>query len=302
MNRETISYEIPPTGNLLIIESDGKILSRRVSQIYGRALLGAMTLRMNSLPFKILPESSLLNHEPLTLDRIRNAAQANAPRDNFMFVNDNRKILSCRIHPHYGIALLESLQKAPQAVSSLPLSRPQTRESGDSQEAITVSHQHAYEELHQPFEDVSASSLRTLGTPASGMAILPDQIFSSSNRQPYDRDWMDRYNVNEDCLNGYASRYKLDVLLRYGAVKVGDRLCVAYHPDSGPVDKFGEAGSHENPPSYDHDADSVSHRCCKVRKWVIWTCASHLHSQTSMVRTFRSKSSLLCSKFGSCTT
>ena len=251
------SYEIPPTGNLLVIKSDGRVLSRRVSQIYGRALLGALALRMNSLPFKILHESSLSKHEPLTLDRIRNAARARAPRDNFMFINDSRKILSCRVHPHYGIALVESLQEAPEAVSSYPLSRPQTRETGDSQEAIAASHQHAYENLHPFYEDISSSSsLNSLGPPASSTAILPDHILSSANREPYNRDWMDRYNVSEDCLNGYPSKHKLDVLLRYGAVKVGDRLCVEYHPDSGPVDMFGEASSHESNPPYDHDADS----------------------------------------------
>ena len=268
MNREMTSYEIPPIGNLLVIRSDGRVLSRRVSQIYGRALLGALTLRMNSLPFKILHESSLPQHEPLTLDKIRKAAQAKSPRDNFMFINDTRKILSCRVHPYYGIALLESLQEAPEAVSSCPLSRPQTRETGDSQEARTVPDQHAYEERHQTYEEVS-SSLETLGTPARSMAVLPDHILSSANREPYNRDWMERYNVNEDCLNGHPSKHKLDVLLKYGAVKVGDRLCVEYHPDSGPVDMFGEASSHESSPPYDHDADSRSSRCCKVRKGVV---------------------------------
>lgn len=241
----------------MFIESDGRISSRRVSQIYGRALLGALTLRMNSLPFKILHESFLPQHEPWTLDKIRDAAHANAPRDNFMFINDDRKILSCRVHLHYGIALLESLPKAAEAVPSNPLSRLRTRETGESQEAITVPDEHAYEELHQTYEDGSSSSaLRTPGAPASRMAILPDHILSSANRQAYDRDWMDRYNVNEDCLNGYPSKHKLDVLLRYGALRVGDRLCVAYHPDSGLVDKFGEVISHEGHHRYGHDADS----------------------------------------------
>lgn len=67
---------------------------------------------------------------------------------------------------------------------------------------------------------------------------------------------MDRYNVNEDCLDGYPSKHKLDVLLRYGAVKVGDRLSVAYHPDSGPVDLVGEVRPLSYPPWFGHDAKS----------------------------------------------
>ena len=254
-NMDASYNEVPAPGNLLVIENNGAILSRRVSQIYGRALLGAMALRLNSLPFKILHESSLPHHESWTLENIRKAAQAHAPRVNFMFINDNRKILSCRINPNYGRALFDTLQQSPEGASQV-LSLPQTNESSHGQEAMTDVHQHAHELLQQPHADASSSSLSMSEMPARGMAILSDQILSSANRQPYDRDWMDRYNVNEDCLNGYPSKHKLDVLLRYGAVRVGDRLSVTYHPDSGPVDRFGEVSSPSRSPSFGHDADS----------------------------------------------
>lgn len=254
MNRATFPNESPPRENLLVIESNGRILSRTVSQVYGRALLGALALRLNSLPFKILHESHLPQHELWTLDNIRKAAQAKASRVNLIFINDNRKILSCRINPNYGMALLRTLQETPEEASRV-LSRPHTQGNSNDHEAMMESHQHDDDESHQIYASNSSSPLSMSGTPARIMAILPDQVLSSANRQPYDRDWMEIYHVNEDCLSGTPSKHKLDVLLRYGAVKVGDRLCIEYHPDSGPVELFGEVSSRQAPSLCGHDAN-----------------------------------------------
>lgn len=245
MNRGTVLHENPPTGNILVIDDDGEILSRRVSQVYGRALLGAMALRMNELRSRDLHESFLSHHESLTLNNIRRTAETVAPGDNFMFINDNREIISCCINPQYGVALLENLQHTPEGTSQV-LPRSQASENSNY-DTTSKSYQHAHEEIHQPWADASSSSPTTSMTSASIVGILPDQILSSANRQPYDRAWMANYNINDDCLNGYTSKHKLDVLLRYGAINVGDRLCVAYHPDSGPVVKFGEVRSRSNP-------------------------------------------------------
>lgn len=249
MNTNTSSQLIVPTDNLLVIQDNGKIFSHRVSQVYGRTLLGAMALRMNSLPFKILHTSFLSVHEPLTLNNIRNAAQAIAPRDSLMFIDDSRKILSCRIKPDYGMALLQSLQQVPEEASqtqALLSHATATKASavGNNRDIMmTGSSQHASQELHGPYATASSSSLSTSGTPTNTLGVLSDEVLSSANRQPYDRDWMSKYSINETCLTGPSSKHKLDVLVRYGAVKAGDKLCVPYHPDSSdPVLIVGEVG------------------------------------------------------------
>ena len=240
---------VVPTDNLLVVQDNGRISSHRVSQVYGRTLLGAMALRMNSLPFKILHTSFLPVHEPLTLNKIRNAAQTIAPRDSLMFIDDSRKILSCRIKSDYGMALLQSLQRAPEEASQTQAvlshaKATQASAAGNNRDIMmTGSSQHASMELHEPYANASSFSLSTSGTPTNTLGILSDEILSSANRQPYDRDWMSKYSINETCLTGPSSKHKLDVLVRYGAVKAGDKLCVPYHPDSsGPVVIVGEVG------------------------------------------------------------
>lgn len=44
---------------------------------------------------------------------------------------------------------------------------------------------------------------------------------------------MTKYNVNDACLNGPSSKITLDVLLKNGAIKLNDLLCVRYEPDDG---------------------------------------------------------------------
>lgn len=62
-----------------------------------------------------------------------------------------------------------------------------------------------------------------------------DQIFSSADGKPYDRDWIRVHNVNENVLKGIPSKHKLDLLVRHGAVVVGDKLRVTYHSSGNPV-------------------------------------------------------------------
>ena len=185
MNRGTVLHENPPTGNILVIDDDGEILSCRVSQVYGRALLGAMALRMNKLRSRDLHESFLSHHESLTLNNIRRTAETVAPGDNFIFINENREIISCCINPQYGVALLENLQHTPEEAYQV-LPRSQASGNSNYQDTTTESYQHAHEELHQPWADASSSSLTTSMTSASIVGILPDPILSSANRQPYD--------------------------------------------------------------------------------------------------------------------
>ena len=210
MNRETGSQGSATARNLLVVQANGKILSCGVSQIYGQALLGAMGLRLNSLPFKEVHVNFLSQHESLAPNEIRKAAQAVAPGDNFMFIDDGRIIRSCRINPEYGVAIIEKLHA----------------EEGSQTHATSSS----------PFRPGIS------GIPANSSGILSDQILSSANRQPYDRDWMTKYDINESCLHGPPSVLKIDVLLSYGALKVGDKLCIPYRSDGGLAVNFGEGG------------------------------------------------------------
>lgn len=67
-----------------------------------------------------------------------------------------------------------------------------------------------------------------------------DAIFSSTDGKSYDRDWIRTHNVNDDILKGTPSKHKLDLLVRHGAVIVGDRLCVTYHSLGKPVMEEGK--------------------------------------------------------------
>lgn len=233
--------DIAPADNLLVVEDNGKSLSCRVSQVYGRALLGAMALRLNKLRSKEIHVSFLSQDESLTSNEIRKAAQVAAPRDNIMFIDDSRKILSCRINAEYGAVLIEKLQRTPDEAS-------QTR--GVALPHVTVAPASDYDnDIDMLLESPQRTSPELHGPLGDSLGILSDQILSSANRQPYDRDWMTKYNINEDCLNGPPGRHKIDVLLRYGAIKAGDKLCITYHPDGAPALRYGEVGFRSSHPA-----------------------------------------------------
>lgn len=248
MNRETGSQESATAGNLLVVQDNGRILSCRVSQVYGGALLRAMALRRNRLRFREIHVSFLSQHQSLTRNEIRKAAQAVAPEDNIMFIDDGRKILSCRINPEYGVALVEKLQQRVEEGSQTRVSLSHATISRASEvdndvDMLLESPWHASPELDQPHATSSSSFQPGIsGIPANNLKILSDQVLFSANRQPYDRDWMTKYNITEDCLEGPPSMHKVDVLLKYGAIKVGDKLCITYRSDGGTVANFGEVG------------------------------------------------------------
>ena len=183
MDRETGSREVAPTENLLVVKDDGRILSRRVSQVYGEGLLKAMTVRTNSLPFTALHVSFLSQGEPLTLNKIIAAAQTIAPRDNFIFINNSQKILSRRVNSDHGVALLESLQQTPEeAAQTQPVfshaTGTQANEMGNDQEMTMHKPQQSPQELHQPYANASSSPLNTSETPTHTLRILirPDLV------------------------------------------------------------------------------------------------------------------------------
>ena len=243
MNEETSAHVFAPVGNLLVVHDDGNISSHSVSQTYGRAILGALALRLNRLPYRVLHHSNLSQHEPLTLDNIRKAAQAIGPRDNFMFINDNREIISCQIYFGHGLALIDrlqqqSLQTASGTQALLPHAMDtQDNDKSNDQDVKMESPPPSSEDLEQRCAN---TSYFPQNTPNASKEFLSDEILSAANRKPYDRDWMERYNISDDCLNGPASKHRLDVIVKSGALKVGDKLCVTYHPAGGPVVGYGE--------------------------------------------------------------
>lgn len=242
MDKGASSWDDATIENLLVVDDNSRILSCRVSKIYGKALLGAMALPKSSSPVTDLHVSFLPDHEPWTMNTIKIAARTVAPGDNFMFVDDSRKIVSCRINPDYGVTLLENiLQEVSQTHSVLFQPTVTQARATNNQAMVLEASQHASEELHQSDLKASSSPPPSIArTHAYNLETLSDEILSSANGQPYDRDWMNKYGISEECLKGSRSKHRLQMMVRHGAIKVGDKLCVTYYPGRGPVVKVGK--------------------------------------------------------------
>ena len=234
-NLLTADVANPDMENLLVVDDNGRMMSCRVSHIYGRALFGAIAMQLGNVH-----DSSLSQTESLSLEKIKRAAQAVAPGDNIMFINDSRRIRSCRINPKYGIALLEYLRQNTEGVADpakTALSYDTAIQSGEAssskQETRAEASQRPSKKSKPSYTNPSFSAVSTSATPTTKAGILSDQILSTVNRQPYNRDWMSKYNINDSCLNGPSSKIKVDVLVKNGAIKAGDLLCVRYERDHG---------------------------------------------------------------------
>ena len=133
MNMDTTTHSQENTlKNLLVVDNSGRILSRRVSQTYGTVLLRAIARSVN---LRTVHRTSLLQHEPWTLENIKEDAQSISPGHNIIFVDEKRRILSCRVNPDYGKALLESLPQEPTEVADdaeAALSYDTTIQSGEA--------------------------------------------------------------------------------------------------------------------------------------------------------------------------
>ena len=113
---------------------------------------------------------------------------------------------------------------------------------------MTESSKQASVKHHLPLTNSSASLVSPFGTSDAitddsnhnDRRLRPDYILSSANHQPYDRDWMQKYKISEHHLDGLSCDYRLDALLRTGAIKVGDKLCMAYY--TGGSDEFDMTG------------------------------------------------------------
>ena len=236
MNTTTHSQE-NTLQNLLVIDKNGQILSRRVSQLYGTALLRAI---VHSVHLRDVHHTSLLQTESWTVENIKEDAQAVCPGHNIIFIDDNRRILSCQINPDYGLALLESLPQGPteaaehaEAALSYNTTIQSSEASSSKQGTGAESSQRPSTQSELLYTDPASPLFNTSSTTTANARILSDQTLSIVNRQPYDRDWMSKYDIDDSCLNGPSSKIKLDVLLKNGAIKAGDLLYVSYELDDG---------------------------------------------------------------------
>lgn len=224
-------------------------MSRSVSQVYGRALLRAMAPTSSKSPLKELHVSFLSRDEAWTPNEIRKAARGVGMSDNFMFIDDGGKILSCRISCDYGVALLQSLQQSPGEASRTrsPMTQPADASASEivnDRDMMWESPRHSSQH-HNHAQAISSSPPPSVfETPASNyLGTLSDHILSSANRQPYDRDWMNKYGISEAwLLRGPQSKHTLDLLFKHGAIIPGDKLCITYQSPAGPVIKFAEVG------------------------------------------------------------
>ena len=237
-NMNTTTY--PPDNtqqNLLVVDNSRQIMSRRVSQLYGTTLIRALA---HTVRLQDVYHTGLMFFEPWTLQNIKEDAQAINPDHNIMFVDDKRRILSCHIDPDHGKALLEGLPQDPTEVADDAQAALSHNTNIQSSEASSSKQGTGAKSSHRPSTQSKALNtnpssplFNTSATPTANAGILSDQILSTLNRQPYDRYWMRKNDIDESCLNGPSSKLTLDVLLKNGAIKAGDLLCVKYKLDDG---------------------------------------------------------------------
>lgn len=175
--------------------------------------------------------------------------------DNLFFRQDDGTFLAIRIPSTQGRDLLRLLcgliaqigTPTHQITPPVGLSSAHTVDEDLSIEAQTLS-------LVDDKSTALPSSTRDLQAPAKASiesdvdcssgnfstAAWMDAIFSSADGNSYDRDWMKTHNVNDDILKGTPSKHKLDMLVRHGAVVVGDKLRVTYRSSGNPVIEEGE--------------------------------------------------------------
>ena len=191
--------------------------------------------------------------------------------DNLFFRKDDGSVLAIRINSAKGPELLQVLhglsqQSSPLAqLSALPFTVTSSTTLNDdlannAQDMSLTKNDSVSATSSAPVTRRKAPTSTTASAPILGASTavsrIPspdsstgainsdtwmDQVFSSTDGKPYDRDWIRIHNVNKDMLEEIpSSKHKLDLLVRHGAVIVGDKLCVTYHSSGDPVVMEGE--------------------------------------------------------------
>ena len=170
--------------------------------------------------------------------------------DNLFFRDDDGSVLAVRISCILGRELLCGLSQQTSPLTyfpALPLVSASPAHRDDDGPSATA-HIPATLPSGTPTVSTHTSAPARATSAARGGELRPklsaaivdtdawvDGIFSSSNGTSYDRNWISNNDVDdEQVLKGTASKHKLDVLIRYGAVVVGDKLCVTYNLSTNP--------------------------------------------------------------------
>ena len=175
---------------------------------------------------------------------------------NLFFRQDDGTFLAPHIPSTQGRNILQLLRGLTAQIGTpfhhttppICLSSARTVDEDISSEAQTLS-------LMDNKSTASASSTPVLQAPVKtptnsnidfSTNALIDAIFLSSDGKPYDRDWIRTHNVNDGILKGTPSKHKLDLLVRHGAVVVGDKLRVTYSWSEKPVIEEGQVRAQQN--------------------------------------------------------
>ena len=197
--------------------------------------------------------------------------------DNLFFRKDDGTVLAIRIEPSQGPELLRVLRGISRQTSPLaqlpalpfpmtPSTTPDETHASDAQEPPATASTsaepsssgsdssrdaHGSNNASAPVLSISATHSSTLrpnmGAEIGSVDAWVDGMFSSAHGNAYDRDWMSNHDVNDEILEGTPSKHKLNLLVRHGAVVVGDKLCVTYHSSGIPVIIRGEVSFHSTP-------------------------------------------------------
>ena len=169
--------------------------------------------------------------------------------DNLFFRQDDGTVLAIRIKSASGPELLRGLRGVSEHTDpiikyiSVPfaLTAPCTLDDSflaDAQNLSLAEDSSMVQSSSTSVPSGTGSTSINASTPINTNSM--HQIFASTDGKAYPRDWIRSHNINEDILKGVPSKHKLDLLVRHGAVVVGDKLCVTYHSSGIPVVKEGE--------------------------------------------------------------
>ena len=228
------------TDNLFFRKDDGSVLAIHIESSMGPGLL--QVLRGLSQQREPLSQLSALPFESSASDSLTDD-----------LTDDTRKL-----------SLAEKASAAPS--SSAPSSKVPT--------STKASMAPLHSGIPSSSTSSSSSSKRTFDKDA-----WMGGIFSAAIGKPYDRDWISANNVDAEILKGVPSKHKLDLLVRHGAVVVGDKLCVMYHVSGKPVVIEGEVSVQVLSIAITITYTISFNRCCQIPRAAIYASESRLPEQ-----------------------
>ena len=170
--------------------------------------LGRLTVDTPSSPAFAKGEAAKSPEDPQTED-------VEQDLDNLFFQQEDGTYLACKVTPTFGKELLGALcgpHSEPRRINSLPA----------------------------PSLSIAVPYVKTSSAPMPTLDDQLNEVFSSTERKPYDRHWIANHGIDTKVLEGWNSKHKLDLLVRHGAVVPGDKMRIYYIYPGGSVKKEGE--------------------------------------------------------------